>query len=287
MFEVLVLATTILLSRSAAALAVQKPLLVQNETTTTTTFPLFQLGPQGAYHIAYPSRSHPSLLELPLIASLVKDNDLDKIVQIITSTKSSPDTSPISESHGETTFHTSLTPQFEDSTTWFRTPSPGTGLSISKISLVGRLGNDRVEIYNVKLNAFTASLRLESPYLYLPTCIYDFLIAKTMANQAFDATNDPMNDEVRDIVACDEIGRFPEIVFEFEDEDGKEKKSVINAEDYVMKKQDGCVLMVKESEGYGGRGGSRGKRDISLGWPIANGGGFVLDFANGRTGMNP
>ncbi|KAF2125279.1 hypothetical protein P153DRAFT_400112 [Dothidotthia symphoricarpi CBS 119687] len=161
--------------------------------------------------------------------------------------------------------------------TWLDTTRPGSNLALSQFGI--RKGG------MVSIEARSARLALETPFLSVPVEIYNILLMAT--HPVFDHENTGLGEGVVD---CAALSRFPDLVLglgmqrgndegEESGGDGEEGEIVITPEQYVMRVGEGrCVLLVRSLGRVEGE-------EVVLGWAAVRGRKVVLDWGNGRTGF--
>jgi hypothetical protein len=131
------------------------------------------------------------------------------------------------------------------------------------------------------MDAPPARLALETPYILLPGQIYDILL------QATSPVPWQHDNGYDDIVDCDALERFPDLVLglgweseeEYEDDDAEEQEIVITPFQYTLEvESDKCILLAR-------RAYQRGREEVVLGWAAMRGRDLVLDYVNERTGF--
>ncbi|KAF1363644.1 hypothetical protein EJ07DRAFT_102957 [Lizonia empirigonia] len=155
---------------------------------------------------------------------------------------------------------------------WIDTLIPGVDVPITDVGI--RKGD------MVTKDVYTARLALNTPYISLPGEIYDILIQATSPlpwqhHSGYD-----------DVVDCDALGRFPDLVLglkqEMEnewDDEVEDKEIVITPRQYVLQTEEGkCILLVQRAYQHGTEG-------VILGWAAVRGRNLVLDWVNERTGF--
>jgi hypothetical protein len=156
---------------------------------------------------------------------------------------------------------------------WIETRTPGEYMPITHVGI--RKGG------MVTMDAYATRLTLETPYISLPSEIYDILIQATNP-EPFQ--NDAGYD---DVVHCGSMERFPDLVLglepgndgDEEDEDTKEREIVITPNQYVLELEDGkCILLAKRAH-------HKDREEVMLGWAAVRGRDLVLDWINERTGF--
>ncbi|KAF3009560.1 hypothetical protein E8E13_005651 [Curvularia kusanoi] len=164
--------------------------------------------------------------------------------------------------------------QQETETEWTSTRTPGEDVAINYVGI-------RKEGM-ISMDAYATRLALDTPYIALPSEIYDVLVLATKpVSHQHSAGYD-------DEVDCGSMGRFPDLVLglepeieeEEEDDEAVEiKEIVVTPEQYVLRTQEGkCVLLAQ-------RAYQRGREEVVLGWAAVRGKHVVLDWANERTGF--
>ncbi|KAF2626668.1 hypothetical protein BU25DRAFT_411642 [Macroventuria anomochaeta] len=156
---------------------------------------------------------------------------------------------------------------------WVETRTPGENVPITLIGI--RKGA------MVSMDAYTARLALETPYISLPREIYDILI------QATNPTPYQHGKGYDDVVDCGALERYPDLVLglepetdeEKDDEDIVDREIVITPKQYVLKTEEGqCILLAQ-------RVYQLGREEVVLGWAAVRGRDVVLDWVNKRTGF--
>ncbi|KAF1941066.1 hypothetical protein EJ02DRAFT_348606 [Clathrospora elynae] len=181
----------------------------------------------------------------------------------ITYTYSSPDSAPAPLTRPKITSHMS----------WVTSRSWKLGERIPLGTVGVRKGG------MIAMEAQAARLDLRTPFIYVPTGIWDVLV------QAARPERLPVDREEDTVVDCESKGVFPDIVFGL-NEDGEEKEYaenvdelVVRPEQYVVETAEGkCVLLVRNAE-------SCDDGEIVLGWAAIRGREFVLDWTKGRIGF--
>lgn len=161
----------------------------------------------------------------------------------------------------------------QQGTEWIDTLVPGEDVAINHIGI--RKGA------MVSMDAYATRLALDTPYISLPGEIYDILV---MATRPTPHQHDAGYD---DVVDCNELDRYPDLVLglepetdeEEEGDDIQDRELVITPKQYVLKMEEGqCVLLVR-------RAYQRGREEVVLGWAAVRGRSVVLDWVNERTGF--
>lgn len=155
---------------------------------------------------------------------------------------------------------------------WSDTRSPGENILITHVGV--RKGA------MVSMDAYTTRLALEQPHISLPSEIYDILV------QATNPTPKQHGNGYDDVVDCDALVRFPDIVLgmepeteEDDDEEAEVHEVIITPKQYVLKTEEGqCILLAQ-------RAYQRGQEEVVLGWAAVRGRNVVLDWVNERTGF--
>ncbi|KAJ4348917.1 hypothetical protein N0V95_005043 [Ascochyta clinopodiicola] len=156
---------------------------------------------------------------------------------------------------------------------WVDTRIPGADMPTTHIGV--RKGG------MVAKDIYTARLALDSPYISLPSDIYDILVQATNPSPwQHDGSYD-------NVVDCGALERFPDIVLGLEpdteeredEEDYEDKEIVITPRQYVLETEEGkCILLVH-------RFYQRGREEVVLGWAAVRGKVVVLDWVSERTGF--
>ena len=157
---------------------------------------------------------------------------------------------------------------------WIDTLTPGEQIPITHIGI--RKGA------MVSKDAYSTRLALETPYISLPGEIYDILI------QATNPTPHQHGDGYDDVVDCNALDRYPDLVLGFkaeieeggdDEEETEEKELMITPKQYILETKEGrCILLTQ-------RAYQRGREDVVLGWAAVRGRDLVLDWINERTGF--
>lgn len=155
---------------------------------------------------------------------------------------------------------------------WINHQNPGKNMPITHVGI--RKGG------MVAIDAYATRLALETPYISLPDEIYVIL------TQATNPTTHQYHGGYDDVVDCDALERFPDLVLglepetdEEDDEDVEEREVVITPNQYVLKREDGkCILLARRSY-------PKGHEEVVLGWAAVRGRDVVLDWVNERTGF--
>ena len=158
---------------------------------------------------------------------------------------------------------------------WIDTQTPGDDIPVSHVG-VRKGGAISEEIYTVRL-------ALETPYISIPSDIYDILALST--NPAVD----PNSNELDNLVDCSEMGRFPNLFVGLDPEEEEtprdenveieDREIVITPSQYIMETEPGrCVLLVKRTY-------QKDSEEAVLGWAAIRGKHVVLDWVNERTGF--
>jgi saccharopepsin len=171
-----------------------------------------------------------------------------------------------------------ITPELFQSTSqlnWIDTQTPGDDMPVSHIG-VRKGGAISEEIYTVRL-------ALETPYISIPSDIYDIVALAT------NPVVDPDSNGLDNLVDCSEMGRFPDLfvgldpekepnMFE-ENTEVDDREIVITPSQYIMETKPGrCVLLVKKNP-------QQDSEEAVLGWAAIRGKHVVLDWVNERTGF--
>lgn len=155
---------------------------------------------------------------------------------------------------------------------WIESCVPGTNMPTTHVGV--RKGG------MVTKDTYTARLALDTPYISLPNEIYDILIQATSPTPwQSDAGYD-------DVVDCDALHRFPDLVLGLEPETDEEeddiefleeREIVITPKQYIIETEKGkCVLLAQ-------RVYQKGHEEVVLGWAAVRGRHLVLDWVNERT----
>lgn len=133
----------------------------------------------------------------------------------------------------------------------------------------------------VSMPAYTAQLAIDTPFIFIPTELYNIVLQATSASPRVPPYGDMYVD-------CASLSRFPDIVLGLEpdadeaasDAFGGVDEIVVTPEQYIMELGSGkCILLVKEMER---RKVSEG---IVLGWAALRGSEVVLDWDRERLGF--
>jgi hypothetical protein len=152
---------------------------------------------------------------------------------------------------------------------WTATERPGRGINVTSVDIQqGSMTSSKTS---------GAHIAFDTPYIGLPDDTYDFL---------FLATNPQRVDMGRgirpvDVVDCNSISGFPNIVLQFE---GGAQKLIVRPRQYILMVNEAlggpfvgkCVLLAAKS----GDGG-----EVAIGWAALRGRTVWLDWANTRTGF--
>ncbi|OAL46906.1 hypothetical protein IQ07DRAFT_602972 [Pyrenochaeta sp. DS3sAY3a] len=158
-------------------------------------------------------------------------------------------------------------------TLWVKSKHLGRGIRILEAGI--RKGG------MVSMPAFTAQLALDTPFIFIPTELYNIVLQATAASPSLLPYGDMYVD-------CPSLPRFPDIVLGLEpdaeeagsDASGGVDEIVVTPEQYIMEVESGkCVLLVREMER---RKVSEG---IVLGWAALRGSEVVLDWERERLGF--
>ena len=158
---------------------------------------------------------------------------------------------------------------------WIDTQTPGDDIPVSHVG-VRKGGAISEEIYTVRL-------ALETPYISIPSDIYDILALST--NPAVD----PNSNELDNLVDCSEMGRFPNLFVGLDPEEEEtprdenveieDREIVITPSQYIMETEPGrCVLLVKRTY-------QKDSEEAVLGWAAIRGKHVVLVWVNERKGF--
>ncbi|KZM27930.1 hypothetical protein ST47_g923 [Ascochyta rabiei] len=175
---------------------------------------------------------------------------------------------------GRMTFgYEEFTSQLLSDVGWVDTRIPGADMPTTHIGV--RKGG------MISKDIFTARLALDTPYISLPSEIYDILV------QATNPSPWRHDGSYGNVVDCGALETFPDIVLglgpdaeEREDgEDNEDKEIVITPRQYVLEDEEGkCILLVHRSY-------QRGREEAVLGWAAVRGKVLVLDWVSERTGF--
>ncbi|KAJ8109455.1 hypothetical protein OPT61_g7445 [Boeremia exigua] len=152
---------------------------------------------------------------------------------------------------------------------WMDTPVPGENVLLVYTGV--RKGG------MISMDAYATHLALETPYISLPSELYDVLV------QATNPTSRQHGASYDNIVDCSHLERFPDLVLGLQpeadegedDEDIEIRELVIAPKQYVLEVEGGeCVLLAQ-----------RGRAEVVLGWAAVRGRDIVLDWAGERTGF--
>jgi saccharopepsin len=131
----------------------------------------------------------------------------------------------------------------------------------------------------ITMDADSMRLNLGSAYTHVPRGVWDVLV---LASQPQETGEGDL------VVECEEIDRFPDLVFGLdservhchEDEEDEEvDELVVRPEQYVLQTEEGkCVLLVRNAEHCDDGG-------IVLGWATMRERDLVLDWDEGRVGF--
>jgi saccharopepsin len=171
-----------------------------------------------------------------------------------------------------------ITPELFQTTSqmnWIDTQTPGDEMPVSHIG-VRKGGAISEEIYTVRL-------ALETPYISIPSDIYDIVALAT------NPVVDPDSNGLDSLVDCSEMGRFPDLFVGLDPEkepnmfeeitEVDDREIVITPSQYIMETKPGrCVLLVKKNP-------EQDSEEAVLGWAAIRGKHVVLDWVNERTGF--
>jgi hypothetical protein len=157
---------------------------------------------------------------------------------------------------------------------WIDTKTPGDDMPISHVG-IRKGGSISAEAYDVRL-------ALETPYISIPSDIYDVLVLATNPKPEQSSFG------YDDVVDCNNIGRFPDLFIGLDPEEEtpseesaevEDREIVITPSQYIMESEPGrCVLLAK-------RAYYRDSEEVVLGWAAIRGRHVVLDWINERTGF--
>lgn len=180
-------------------------------------------------------------------------------------------TAPASMSIG--TMPAKAIPDRDDQMVWIETTRPSEDIPLSQVGI--RKGG------MISIEAQTARLALETPFVFIPKEIYKVLLMATEPVFHPDGTG---SDE--GVVNCNSRSRFPDLVLELglewaddEEQDAEGIEVVITPEQYIMEVEQGqCVLLARSS-------GENQSEEVVLGWAAIRGRQVILDWVNKRTGF--
>lgn len=158
---------------------------------------------------------------------------------------------------------------------WIDTLIPGENVPINHVGI--RKGA------MVSMDAYATRLALDTPYIALPAEIYDILI------QATNPTPHQHDAGYDDVVDCNRLDEYPDLVLGLEPETDEEEEEdddeildrelIITPKQYVLKTEEGkCILLAQKAY-------QRGREEVVLGWAAVRGRSVVLDWVNERTGF--
>lgn len=151
---------------------------------------------------------------------------------------------------------------------WIDTPNPGEDVPIVYAGI--RKGG------MISMDAYATRLALETPYISLPSEIYDVLVLAT------DPTSRQHGEDYDDTVDCSHLERFPDLVLGLQpeaseaddDENIEVEELVITPKQYILRTEGECVLLAR-----------RGRAEVVLGWAAVRGRTAVLNWTSERTGF--
>ncbi|KAF1830525.1 hypothetical protein BDW02DRAFT_533909, partial [Decorospora gaudefroyi] len=125
-------------------------------------------------------------------------------------------------------------PQSTSQITWIESPNTPADAQIPLLDISIRKGG------MISTEADSATLDLSTPFLHVPTSIWDILVLATQPR------SETASDEL--VVDCAKRRIFPDLVFGMDGERG-EDELVVRPEQYVLRTEDGaCKLLVRSSE---------------------------------------
>lgn len=124
----------------------------------------------------------------------------------------------------------------------------------------------------VSMSVETAVLDFSTAFITLPAGLWDVVVLATQPVLK-PSWGQERGQEVMS-VECEARRRFPDLVLVMEDE----SEIVVGPKQYVLQREDECVLLVKKAE-------EGDEERVGLGWAIARGREVVFDWGEGRIGL--